>query len=214
MEVTLRRLKAHIFKQNQVKISRGEESTMLKDLTDKIFENIIDTIREPLLVLDKDLRVVIAGRSFYDFFKVTPEETVGQVIYDIGNRQWDIPKLRELLENILPEKTSFNNYKVEHDFTTIGRRVMLLNARQIEQATDKESIILLAIEDITERERIQNLLIDSEERFRRLFETADDGILLLEKNKGKIAHTNPSATKILGFSSEECLGGGISKMLV
>jgi PAS domain-containing protein len=91
-------------------------------------------VREPLLALDQNLRVVKVSRSFYDFFKVKPEDTVGQLIYDLGNKQWDIPKLRGLLETILPQKASFDNDEVEHEFTTIGRRVMLLNARQIQQA--------------------------------------------------------------------------------
>ena len=116
-------------------------------------ESIINTIREPLIALDQDLRVVAVSRSFYDFFKVKSEDTVGKLIYDLGNNQWDIPKLRELLETILPQKTTFDNYEVEHDFATIGRRIMLLNARQIEQASGKEKIILLAIEDITDRKR-------------------------------------------------------------
>jgi len=118
-------------------------------------ESIIDTVREPLISLDQDLRVVTASRSFYEFFKVNPEETVGKLIYDLGNKQWDIPKLRELLETILPQKATFDNYEVEHDFTTIGRRVMLLNARQILRGLGKERIILLAIEDITERKEIE-----------------------------------------------------------
>ena len=114
-------------------------------------ESIINTVREPLIILDQDLRVVTVSRSFYEVFKVKPEETVGQLIYDLGNKQWDIPKLRELLETILPQKASFDNYEVEHDFATIGRRIMLLNARQIQRVLGKERIILLAIEDITER---------------------------------------------------------------
>ena len=77
--------------------------------------------------------MVSASRSFYKVFKVNPEETMGQLIYDLGNKQWDIPKLRELLETILPQKTTFDNYEVEHDFTTIGKRTMLLNARQIQE---------------------------------------------------------------------------------
>ncbi|MFA5005118.1 MAG: PAS domain-containing protein, partial [Candidatus Omnitrophota bacterium] len=81
--------------------------------------DIVDTVREPLLVLDADLKVISANRSFYEFFKVKPEETVGQVIYDLGNKQWNIPKLSELLETILPQKTTFDNYEVEHDFATI-----------------------------------------------------------------------------------------------
>jgi PAS domain S-box-containing protein len=127
-------------------------------------ENIINTVREPLIALNQDLRVVSVSRSFYEFFKVTPEETVGQLLYDLGNKQWDIPGLRELLETILPEKTSFDNYEVEHDFAAIGRRVMLLNARQIERRMGKERIILLAIEDITESKRLEDLLTESEER--------------------------------------------------
>ncbi|MDA3971411.1 MAG: PAS domain S-box protein [Desulfobulbaceae bacterium] len=169
-------------------------------------ESIINTVREPLIVLDHDLRVVTVSRSFYDFFQVKPEETVGQLIYDLGNKQWDIPKLRELLETILPEQTSFDNYEVEHDFATIGRRTMLLNGRQIEQNGAKERIILLAIEDITERSRMADLLTESEFRYRRLFETASDGIMLLEKKEGHVAHANPAIEKILGYSEAECLG--------
>jgi two-component system CheB/CheR fusion protein len=119
-------------------------------------ESIINTIREPLIALDQDLRVVSVSRSFYEVFKVNPEETVGQLIYDLGNKQWNIPKLRELLENILPQKATFDNYEVEHDFANIGRHIMLLNARQIQRVLGKEKIILLSIEDITERREIEN----------------------------------------------------------
>ena len=128
---------------------------MVPARTDQIFEGIVETIREPLLVLDRDLRVVTASRSFYEFFKVKPEETVGQLIYDLGDKQWDISKLRELLEKILPQQIAFDNYEVEHDFVTIGRRTLLLNARQIEREVVKERIILLAIEDITERKKYE-----------------------------------------------------------
>ena len=169
-------------------------------------ENIINTVREPLIVLDQDLRVVTASRSFYEFFKVKPEETEGQLIYNLGNEQWDIPKLRELLETVLPEKTTFDNYEVEHDFATIGKRIMLLNARQIKRALGKERIILLAIEDITERKRLENLLTDSEERYRHLFETASDGIVFLEQREGKITHANPASEKMLGYTKKELIG--------
>jgi len=131
-------------------------------------ESIINTIREPLIALDQDLRVVSVSRSFYEVFKVKPEETVGQLIYDLGNKQWDIPKLRELLETILPQKATFDNYEVEHDFATIGRRIMLLNARQIQRVLGKERIILLAIEDITERREIENGLKKAHEELKEL----------------------------------------------
>lgn len=174
--------------------------------TQEFSESIINTVREPLIVLDHDLRVVTASRSFYKFFKVVPEETVEQLIYDLGNKQWDIPKLRELLETILPEKTTFDDYEVEHDFATIGKRIMLLNARQIQRVPGKERIILLAIEDITERKQLEDLLTESEERYRSLFETASDGIVLLEKQEGKITHANPATGKMLGYNKNESIG--------
>ncbi|MDZ7697703.1 MAG: PAS domain-containing sensor histidine kinase [Deltaproteobacteria bacterium] len=141
---------------------------MVTTLIDQISEDIVETIHESLLVLDSDLKVILANRNFIDSFKVTQEETLGRFIYDIGNKQWDIPKLRELLETILPQETTFDNYEVEHNFTTIGRRTMRLNARQIEQATGKERIILLAIEDITERRKIEKGLEKAHEDLKEL----------------------------------------------
>ena len=144
------------------------------DEASEFSENLINTVREPLISLDQHLRVVAVSRSFYEFFKVKPEETVGQLIYDLGNRQWDIPKLRELLEDILPKKVSFDNYEVEHDFATIGRRIMLLNARQIERGTGKERIILLAIEDITERKEIEAGLERTRKELEVIKKSADE----------------------------------------
>jgi two-component system CheB/CheR fusion protein len=144
---------------------------LLKQSNQKLIdyaESIINTVREPLIVLDQDLRVVSVSRSFYDFFKVKPEDTIGQLIYDLGDKQWDIPKLRELLENILPKKTTFDDYEVEHDFVTIGRRIMLLNARQIEQTRGKKRIILLAIEDITQRKEVEDGLEKAHEELTEL----------------------------------------------
>ncbi|NTU41627.1 MAG: PAS domain-containing sensor histidine kinase [Nitrospirales bacterium] len=140
-------------------------------------QNIIETIREPLLVLDADLKVRSANRSFYSIFRVNPGETVGTPIFDLGNRQWDIPRLRILLEKILPLNTQFDNFEVEHDFPNIGHKVMMLNARQIYNKEPGKRMILLAMEDITglrklETERrnilsmfahdMRNLLVTSE----------------------------------------------------
>jgi len=126
--------------------------------TTEFLENIIDAVREPLVVLDQDFRVIAVSRPFYEVFHVHPEETLGQVIYDIGNRQWDIPRLKELLETIILRSTAFNDYEVVHDFSTIGKRTMLLNARQIKGSLGKEQIVLLAIEDITDRRRMEEEL--------------------------------------------------------
>jgi PAS domain S-box-containing protein len=144
------------------------------DEASEFAESVINTVREPLISLDQDLRVLAVGRSFYEFFKVTPEETIGQLIYDLGNRQWNIPRLRELLETILPEKATLENYEVEHTFSTIGRRVMLLNARQIQRVLGKERVILLAIEDITERKEIEDGLEKTRQELAVIKQSADE----------------------------------------
>ena len=120
-------------------------------------KSIINTVREPLIILYEDLTVALANRSFYQAFKVKPEDTEKQHIYDLGNQQWDIPKLRELLENILPKTTSFDNFEVEHDFPDIGKRIMLLNACRIYLEANRTKLIILTIEDITERKKIEEL---------------------------------------------------------
>ncbi len=117
----------------------------------ELARSIVDTVREPLIVLDGALKAVSASRSFYQNFQVTKEDTIGRQFYELGNRQWDIPKLRELLETILPSNQVFEGYQVEHDFPSIGKRKMLLNARRITGKAGETQLILLAIEDVTER---------------------------------------------------------------
>ena len=118
----------------------------------EIFNNILGSIREPLLVLGPDLKIIKANPSFYQAFNVKPDETEGSLIYDLGNGQWDIPKLKELLEHILPQNTTFHDFEVEHNFESIGRKIMHLNARRIYRERNQTQLILLAIEDVTERE--------------------------------------------------------------
>jgi len=129
----------------------NEELTITRDYADAI----IRTVRGPLLVLNKDLRIISANEAFYNAFKVAPSDTESRLLYDLGNRQWNIPTLRILLEEILPEKNTIEDFVVEHDFTDIGQKVMLLNARTLLQGPDKTSLILLAIEDITERKQLE-----------------------------------------------------------
>src|SRR3954451_7818403 len=114
-------------------------------------DSIVDTVREPMLVLSADLRVRRANRSFYRTFRVTPGETVDRLVYDLGNQQWDIPWLRKLLEEVLPKDTAFDDFEVDHVFQAIGRKYMLLTARRIFQEGSHSEFILLAIEDTTER---------------------------------------------------------------
>jgi PAS domain S-box-containing protein len=169
----------------------------------RFYEDIVETIHEPLLVLDADLRVLFANQRFFTTFKVKPRETINHLVYNLGNRQWDIPKLRTLLEEIIPKHNLFNGYQIEHDFSTIGRRIMLLNARRITNLEQMQPLILLAIEDITERIRIQQELEISEDRFRRAFETAKDPILLIDKTSGRVVSSNEAAQVLLGYSKED-----------
>ncbi|MDD5382944.1 MAG: PAS domain-containing protein [Candidatus Margulisbacteria bacterium] len=129
----------------------------------EIAESTINAVREPLVILDGDLKVMSASRAFYQTFQVKPAETEQQFIYDLGNKQWDIPALRKLLEGILPSNESFDNYEVKHDFPGIGKRIMLLNARRIPRPPAKPRVILLAIEDITEKEQIAGIKRTAEE---------------------------------------------------
>ncbi|MGA1980578.1 MAG: PAS domain S-box protein [Sedimentisphaerales bacterium] len=161
--------------------------------------SIVETVRESLIVLDTDLKVISANKSFYRTFKVDPEETKGRFIYDLGNRQWDIPKLRHLLEEILPENSHFENYEVEHNFKTIGPKTMLLNAHRL----DSVKMILLAIEDITEHNRAKDEARKSEGKFRNIFDNAADGILLIDPEIKKFYIGNNAICRMLGYSPEE-----------
>src|SRR5579872_6109232 len=117
-------------------------------------QDIVDTVREPLLMLDTSLRVQSANRAFYQTFHVSPEETENHLIYELGNGQWDIPDLRTLLEDVVPKSSVFSDFELEHDFPVIGRRVMLLNARQLLAGSHAE-LLVLAMEDVTERRRAE-----------------------------------------------------------
>jgi chemotaxis protein methyltransferase CheR len=112
---------------------------------------IVDTVRESLVVLDRQLRVITASRSFYRTFGTQPEGTVGRLFYELHGGQWNIPALRTLLEDIIPQRRTIEAYEIEHEFPVIGRRVMLLNARQVSDEQHVDQAVLLAIEDITLR---------------------------------------------------------------
>ena len=211
MKRTLHELQVHQIElelQNEeLQRSQAELEAMkiADDAAHEYAESLINTVREPLIVLDQNLRVVTASRSFYEFFKVKPEETVGQLIYELGNKQWDIPKLRELLETILPEKATFDNYEVEHNFATIGKRTMLLNARQIQRVLGKERIILLAIEDITERKRAEDALREKTELLSGLLASIPDIVFFKDKN-GVYLGCNPEFVRFVGKDISSIVG--------
>jgi two-component system, chemotaxis family, CheB/CheR fusion protein len=137
-----------------VDIERFIQAARETERSGEFFKHIVETVRHPLLVLDKELRVVFVNNVFCDTFRTKRDETEGRVIYDLGNGQWDIPELRKLIEEMLPMNTSLNDYEVECEFPAIGRRRMLLNARRMRRTATLPATILLAIEDTTENRRV------------------------------------------------------------
>ncbi len=142
-------------------------------------QNIVDTVREPLLILDTTLRVRSGNRAFYQTFQVSLEETEDRLIYELGNGQWDIPDLRTLLEDIVPKSSVFNDFQLEHDFPAIGRRVMLLNARKL-QAGHHGELLVLAMEDVTERRRSEADLKAIETYAQNIVDTVREPLLILD----------------------------------
>ena len=141
--------------------ARNEANPFVKEI-ETYAQDIVDTVREPLLMLDTTLRVRSANRAFYQTFQVSSEETENRLIYELGNCQWNIPDLRTLLENIIPKSSVFNDFQLEHDFPSIGRRVMLLNARKL-QAGHHGELLVLAMEDVTERRRSEEEVAKAKE---------------------------------------------------
>jgi signal transduction histidine kinase len=166
-------------------------------------EKLIDSMRESLLVLDWDLNVQQANQSFYETFRVDPEDTIGHRIYELGNGQWNIPRLRALLERILPEATAFNDFEVDHTFEGIGRRLMLLNARRL----DHTNLILLAIRDITKmntaQTKLRQLADTLEQRVRDRTATLETEIAERREAEAAAAAANKAKSEFLAGMSHE-----------
>ena len=171
-------------------------------------QNIVDTVREPLLILDTTLRVRSGNRAFYQTFKVSSEETEDRLIYELGNGQWDIPDLRTLLEDIVPKSSVFNDFELEHDFPAIGRRVMLLNARKL-QAGHHGELLVLAMEDVTERKRAAELQRTASEYARSLIEASPDPLVTISP-EGKITDANQATELVTGISRQLLIGTDFS----
>ncbi len=169
-------------------------------------EAIVETVREPLIILDSDLHVKTANKAFFDDFKVNKKETYNKSIFKIGNGQWNIPKLKKLLKNILPKDSVFNDFEVTHTFNKIGTRTMVLNARRIVLEGHKTELILLAIEDITERKEFENKLRESEQHYRLIVEQVKEHIIYTMDRQGCITDWNKAAEHITGYKRREVIG--------
>jgi PAS domain-containing protein len=183
------------------------------DLVGRLWEHswtyiktVVDIVREPVLILDKELKVMAANESFYRTFQVDSKDTEKKLVYDLGNGQWDIPDLRKLLENILPKNTFFKGFEVIHQFPSVGRKVMILNARQIypksgADANDSDEfppIILLAMEDVTEIMVVAETLATHANKIE---------IRLTEQTKKMATQIQKLEKEIVGFEKKEKVRG-------
>jgi two-component system CheB/CheR fusion protein len=175
----------------------------------EFFRGIIDTVREPLLVLNAELHIVAANRPFLNDFHVSSEETIGKCLYEVGNRQWNIPALRTLLEQVLPQNRAVRDFEVEWDFEHIGHKTMLLNAGRLPQPNDDlQPMILLAMDDVTER-RVAEL---DTARLVAIVESSDDAIIRKDLN-GIFETWNPGAERIFGYTPQEIIGQSVTVLI-
>jgi two-component system, chemotaxis family, CheB/CheR fusion protein len=171
-------------------------------------EAIIETVREPLIVLDEGLRVQTANHAFYEKFQVSPDKTQNRLLYELGNRQWDIPRLRTLLQEILPNNNQFHDFEVEHEFQQIGQRTMLLDARRLASDSRRAPLILLAIEDISERRRAE----EAARKFASIVESTDAAIISKDLT-GVITSWNRGAESLFGYTAEEAIGQPVTMLI-
>ncbi len=176
-------------------------------------EAIVDTVRQPLVVLDADLRVQSANRAFYQGFQVTPEATVGRPVHELGERQFDVPRLRALLGEVVRERGTVTNFEVEHDVPKIGRRIMLLNARVLTRGGGRPDLILLASQDVTERKRAEQTLRQSGAMTRAGVQMAVDGVVTLDE-RVNILSFNPAAERIFGYAADEVIGQSFASLML
>ncbi len=176
-------------------------------------ESIMAAVREPLIVLDGDFRIISANRAFYQTFQVTPKETEHQLLYDLGNRQWDIPALRHLLKDVLPTGTAIQDFNVTPEFPTIGKKTMLLNARRIDRDGAGAPLILLAMEDITERMRAERLLRQDHDWLDVTLSSIGDAVLATDTSAA-ITFLNPEAERLTGWTTQDARGREINEVLV
>ena len=177
-----------------------EQLPLVEDI-ENYAQNIVDTVREPLLILDATLRVQSANRAFYQTFHVSSAETENRLIYELGNGQWDIPDLRTLLEDIVPKSSVFDDFELDHTFPAIGRRVMLLNARKL-QAGQHGELLVLAMEDVTARKRAEEALLEAGALQSAIFNSANFSSIATDAN-GVIQIFNVGAERMLGYAAAE-----------
>ncbi|MEQ1755113.1 MAG: PAS domain-containing protein [Micropepsaceae bacterium] len=173
--------------------------------------DIVETVPSALIILDRNLNISSANRAFYQTFRTSAEETEGSLIYDLGNRQWDIPALRTLLESVIPHRASVEGFEVEHDFPTIGRRTMLVNARKIFRPGEHDGFILLAIEDVSEERAARKESKRNWELTKSIVDTIRDPLVVLERDM-TIVTASKSFLTIFGITEAETHGRRVAEL--
>lgn len=173
--------------------------------------DIVETVPSALIILDRNLNISSANRAFYQTFRTSAKETEGSLIYDLGNRQWDIPALRTLLESVIPHRASVEGFEVEHDFPTIGRRTMLVNARKIFRPGEHDGFILLAIEDVSEERAARKESKRNWELTKSIVDTIRDPLVVLE-NDMTIVIASRSFLTIFGTTEAETRGRRVAEL--
>ena len=173
--------------------------------------DIVETVPSALIVLDKDLIITSANRAFYQTFRTSRSETEGCLIYDLGNRQWDIPALRTLLESVIPHRASVEGFEVEHDFPTIGRRTMLVNARKIFNPGENGGSILLAIEDVSEERAARKESKRNWQLTQSIVDTIRDPLVVLETDMTVVTASKAFLT-MFGITQAEARGRRVSEL--
>ena len=229
--------KEEIESANEELTTTNQELQTRNDLLNESYDYsvaLLSTLHEPMIVLDKKLRVKSANQSFYKKFKVKKEETEGELLYDLGNKQWDIPLLKELLENILPKNTHFLDFEITHKFPFIGERIMLLNASRIIQKANHEELILLAMADVTEirklalanadaekkllhdkiaaQQQLKAVLEDKRKQLQSIFLNAPAATAVLEGPEHKYILANRAYQKLFSRQEKDFLGKSIHEV--
>ena len=197
--------KEEIESANEELTTTNQELQTRNDLLNEAYdysEAVFATIHEPLIVLDKNFRVKAANKTFYKKFNTKAEETEGMLLYELGNKQWDIPRLRELLEEILPRNTHFHDFEITHSFPGIGEKTMVLNARRIIQQRNQDELILLAIADVTEQMLAMHKMEENEIQLREAIEAAENAVKFKQQFLSNMSHEiRTPLNSILGFTN-------------
>ena len=197
--------KEEIESANEELTTTNQELQTRNDLLNEAYdysEAVFSTIHEPLIVLDKNLRVKSANKRFYKLYNTKVEDTEGMLLYDLGNKQWNIPRLRELLEEILPRNTHFHDFEITHTFPDIGEKTMVLNARRIIQKRNHEELILLAIADVTDHLLALHKMKKNEIKLREAMESAENAVKFKQQFLSNMSHEiRTPLSSILGFTN-------------